>query len=327
MSLGYAPPHLGRLDLTVCYRRVLLFLMKPLLSTRVDLNYHWGMKTSIAHLPEHKQQELQRAVEIIKEEIDLELLILFGSYARGDWVEDLDPETLLYRYQSDFDLMIITDTLQQANKVESNHKLERRLMKAIHRTPISLIAEDIQFVNKRLSKSQYFYIDVKREGIVLFDSGRFELADPIEMTVQERKKIAEEDFGYWFNQAKICFIGFNDALNHGFLNKAAFELHQTTERLYGASLLVFTRYKPSSHDLTKLAQRVTSAEPRFLTAFPQGTEQEKACFKLLRKAYVDARYKPSYTITKEQLIWLAERVQYLQELTEKLCKEKIASFE
>ncbi|WDE03531.1 HEPN domain-containing protein [Thalassomonas viridans] len=326
MKSEYAPPHVGRAGLNVCFRRVLLLSAKPLLSTKIDLFYHWHMKTSIAHLPEHKQQELQRAVEIIREEIDLELLILFGSYARGDWVEDLDPDTLQYRYQSDFDLMIITETLQQANKVESNHKLEQRLMKSIHRTPISLIAEDIQFVNKRLRKSQYFYIDVQREGVVLFDSGKFELAEPCEITAHERKILAEEDFEYWFNQAKICFVGFNDALNHGHLNKAAFELHQTTERLYGAILLVYTRYKPSSHDLTKLAKRVASAEPQFLNVFPQGTAEEKARFKLLRKAYVDARYKPSYSITKEQLNWLAERVELLQALTEKLCKEKITSF-
>jgi predicted nucleotidyltransferase len=62
------------------------------------------MKTALDHMPEQKQQELQRVIEIAREEIDLEMLILFGSYARGDWVEDLDPETLQYRYQSDFDL-------------------------------------------------------------------------------------------------------------------------------------------------------------------------------------------------------------------------------
>lgn len=59
------------------------------------------MKTSLERLPEQKQQELRRAIEIIiREEINLEILILFGSYARGDCVEDLDPETLQYRYLS-----------------------------------------------------------------------------------------------------------------------------------------------------------------------------------------------------------------------------------
>jgi len=43
------------------------------------------------------------------------------------------------------------------------------------RIPISLIAKDIQFINWRLRKSQYFYIDILREGILLYDLGKFEL--------------------------------------------------------------------------------------------------------------------------------------------------------
>ncbi|WP_089728686.1 HEPN domain-containing protein [Candidatus Thiosymbion oneisti] len=284
------------------------------------------MKTSLEHLPEQKQQELQRAIEIIREEIDLDMLILFGSYARGDWVEDLDLETLLYRYQSDFDLLIITETLRQASKIEQNSQLIQRLTKTIHRTPVSLIAEDIQFINRRLRKSQYFYIDILREGILLYDSGKFELAEPNEITGLERKKLAEEDFGYWYNSAVEYFIDFESPYNRGNYKNAAFLLHQVTERLYGTILLVFTRYKPSTHDLEKLVQRVASIEPKFLSVFPKATEEEKERFKLLRKAYVDARYKPSYTITKEQLDWLAERVNHLKELTEELCREKIENF-
>ncbi len=285
------------------------------------------MKTTLDHLPEQKQQELQRVTEIVREEIDLEMLILFGSYARGDWVEDLDPETLQYRYQSDFDLLVVTETPRQADRIEQNNQLSRRLAKSIHRTPVSLIAEDIQFINRRLRKSQYFYIDIKREGIMLYDSGKFQLAEPIEISTKERKKLAENDFLYWTNNANEFIDDCLTNVEKNRFNKAAFYLHQATESFYAAILLVFTRYKPSTHDLEKLSQRVSSIEPRFLTIFPRSTEEEKENFKLLRKAYVDARYKPSYTITKEQLDWLTERVQELRSLTEKLCKEKIASYE
>jgi len=285
------------------------------------------MKITLDHLPEQKQQELQRAVEIIREEINPDMLILFGSYARGDWVEDMDPETLHYRYQSDFDLLVITETRQQASKIEQNSHLNQRLMKTIHRTPISLIAEDIQFVNRRLRKSQYFYIDIKREGILLYDSGKFELTEPIEITPQERKKLAEDDFEYWFGKASRLLNFYNFGITEKAYSEAAFQLHQVTESLYGTILLIFTRYKPSTHDLEKLSQWVASIEPQFLTVFPQSTEEEKKRFKLLRKAYVDARYKPSYKITQQELEWLAERVKNLQQLTEILCQEKIASFE
>lgn len=265
-------------------------------------------------------------IEIIREEVDLSMLILFGSYARGDWVEDLDPETLLYRYQSDFDLLAVTETPHQATKIEQNSQLAKKLAKTIHRTPISLIAEDIQFINRRLRKSQYFYIDIVREGILLYESGKFELAEPREIPAQERKKLAEEDFEYWFSGARTFLKYAKDAIKNSDNNYAAFNLHQVAERLYGTILLVFTRYKPSTHDIEKLAQLVTSIDPRFLSVFPKGSEEEKECFKLLRKAYVDARYKPSYVITREQLSWLAERVNQLKDLTENLCREKIESF-
>ncbi|MGL6159825.1 hypothetical protein [Microbulbifer sp.] len=236
------------------------------------------MKTSLEHLPERKQQELQRAIEIIREEVDLDMLILFGSYARGDWVEDLDPETLLYRYQSDFDLLVVTETPRQASKIEQNSQLAQKLAKTIHRTPISLIAEDIQFLNRRLRKSQYFYIDIVQEGILLYESGKFELAEPREITAQERKRLAEEDFNYWFNKAVRLFSFYEFGISQKAYNEAAFQLHQITESLYGTILLVFTRYKPSTHDLEKLGQQVGSIEPKFLSAFPKATEEEKEYF-------------------------------------------------
>ncbi len=264
--------------------------------------------------------------KLFREEVDLDMLILFGSYARGNWVEDLDPETLLYRYQSDFDLLVITETPRQASKIEQNSQLAQKLAKTTHRTPISLIAEDIQFVNRRLRKSQYFYIDILREGILLHDSGKFELEEPKEITSGERRKLAEEDFDQWFQGANDFIKTYEFHYSEEMYNLAAFDLHQATEKLYGTILLVFTRYKPSTHDLEKLGQRVGSIEPKFLSVFPKATEEEKECFKLLRKAYVDARYKPSYSISKNQLEWLACRVNQLKELTEKLCKEKIESF-
>jgi len=41
---------------------------------------------------------------------------------------------------------------------------------------------------------------------------------------------------------------------------------------------------------------------------------------------IDARYKMTYSITREELLWLEERVKHLGMLTEKQCTEKIVSF-
>jgi hypothetical protein len=70
----------------------------------------------------------------------------------------------------------------------------------------------------------------------------------------------------------------------------------------------------------------TIEEKSCLKVFPQGTAEQKRRFKLLLKAYIDARYKASYRITKAELEYLAKRVKLLQKLTKEICREKIESF-
>ncbi len=283
------------------------------------------MKTSLEHLPDNKQAEILRAVEIIRAKARPSMIILFGSYARGDWVEELTEDGGHFQYQSDYDFLVVMENEGWARKVETDDKLDNELSRAV-KTPVSLIAEDIQFINRRLKKAQYFYIDIKHEGILLFDNERFQLETPKELSSQERADLAKQDFEYWFTSAIEMFETFEFNLNRKKYSLAAFELHQTTERLISAILLVFTRYKPKTHDLKKLLSLVGGIESEFLKIFPKGTEHERACFTILRKAYVDARYNPNYRATEAQLLWLAERVKQLQELTEKLCQKKIASF-
>jgi HEPN domain-containing protein len=107
---------------------------------------------------------------------------------------------------------------------------------------------------------------------------------------------------------------------------AAFQLHQATERYYSTIQLVFAGYKPKTHDLEVLGRRAKSLNMAFGKVFPKATILERQRFMLLRKAYVDARYKINYRITKADLDYLGERVALLRQLTEQLCKEKIESF-
>jgi len=113
---------------------------------------------------------------------------------------------------------------------------------------------------------------------------------------------------------------FNNAFERGSYKKAAFELHQAVERFFDAILLVFTNYRPRSHDLEKLGHMVGGYDPALLTVFPQATEEQKKSFDLLKRAYVEARYNPGYKITKEQLEYLAQGVAKLQDLAKKICE-------
>ena len=86
---------------------------------------------------------------------------------------------------------------------------------------------------------------------------------------------------------------------------------------------MYTDYRPKEHDLERLDLRVKNCDPRF-AVFPHSTDEEKRLFDLLRRAYVDARYKmDEYSISKGELDYLAEKVERLKGLTERLCQEKI----
>lgn len=98
-------------------------------------------------------------------------------------------------------------------------------------------------------------------------------------------------------------------------------------RTYNAIILVHTGYKPETHNLDKLKRYSKRFSQELDAVFPDNTPQEKHLFDLLKHGYIDTRYKDSYEITAEELTTLIERISKLQRVAEKLCQEKIASFD
>src|SRR5674476_350968 len=74
------------------------------------------MKTSLSHLPQIKQDQILQIVEIIKEVATPEKIILFGSYAKGNYVEHryTGRDGILYEYISDYDFLVVT----KENKIQ-----------------------------------------------------------------------------------------------------------------------------------------------------------------------------------------------------------------
>ncbi|MHC4394217.1 MAG: HEPN domain-containing protein [Planctomycetota bacterium] len=271
---------------------------------------------------------MARIVERIRQRVDdIQMLILFGSHARDDWVEDIYTKGhITYEYISDFDILAIVETNRTANSTNIWRRLDKSI-NALHlTTPATIIAHDINFVNRRLKNGQYFFSDIKAEGIILYDSANFKLARRKKLDASERAELAKKDFKQWFKNAKNFYVMYEQALKLRKYKNAAFELHQATEAFYAAIMLVFTNYKPKSHDLVKLSRMAANYDRAFFAVFPQATDVEKDCFDLLNRAYVEARYDPDYKITKKQLEYLAQRVRKLNRLTKKICQQKIESF-
>jgi len=259
-------------------------------------------------------------------------IILFGSYARGTWVDDTYVEGhTTYSYQSDLDLLLIL------KKGKSSHshtlKIEERIEKQLSKKQlednpwVTLIIEPIGVVNKQLEKGQYFFSDIKKEGILLYDSGEYELSEAKELDAGERRAIAQDDYDYWFYKGSEFLIDTQYPFTRGNYNLCAFYLHQATESFYNAILLVFSGYKPKLHDIRKLGCMVNNYHNDLLKIFHVDTPEQKKCFELLRKAYIEARYDKNYEISKTQLDYLIERVEKLKTITKNICLTEIKRLE
>ena len=116
---------------------------------------------------------------------------------------------------------------------------------------------------------------------------------------------------------------FEDDLKDERLNIGAFHLHQVTEALYTALLLIYIHYKPKTHNLRKLSEKSMQIDPGLFHTFPGNSKQEKDEFGLLTGAYIDARYKKSYRITVETLENLRNRIKLLEKKIKELCEKKM----
>jgi len=285
------------------------------------------MKTSLENLPKDKQEELHRIVEIIREEFRPEMIILFGSHARGNWIEDayIGEDGIYYKYRSDFDIYVLMHNHDDARRVNRRQSLRHKFRAEII-TPVQVISDNFHYFNSCLKEGRYFFTDIKEEGILLYDSGKIKLSEPRKLTVEQRIKLAEEYFQEWFESASEFFINVKLSFDRGSYKLAAFELHQAVECFYSTILLVLTNYKPKGHDLEEYGAMAASQEPVFNTVFPRDDTEDERRFELLQKAYINARYnKKNYNITKEDLEWLTERVKKLQTLTEEVCKKWMES--
>ena len=284
------------------------------------------MKTSISFLPEIKQQQILQITEIIKEVAAPEKIILFGSYAKGKQVEHKykGSDGIVYEYISDYDFLVVTK-----NSPMKAYELDDEITSRAEKIEPALNIEihDIDYINEGLEFGQYFFSDIVKEGILLYDTGNVHFTEPKQLMPDEEKMIAQRYFDIWFPRA----IGFLQVADFCIMQKqfkiAAFSLHQVAESFYYVCLLVFTGYKPKTHNLKKLRKQSKVLSEELFHVFPvEKNKTEKHLFDLLKRGYIDARYRTDYLITEDELAEITGHLKEMKIIVEKICNQKIDSF-
>lgn len=293
-----------------------------------------NMKKSITYLPSVNQRDLHFLVESILTRVkQTEMIILFGSYARNQYVvydEKYEFGKLQY-YVSDYDILVVTSGISDGVAIKALNNIENmyydRAKDPNRQPPVQFISEDMKKLNKYLNEGRYFYTQIKQEGVILYDSGNFKLARRRKLSYKEIKQQAQEYFDDKFKSANdFLQIAKMTAYDLNLYVKASFLLHQACESYIYAIRLVFTLENPKQHNLSKLIDSVKKYSHEFIKVFPQDTPEEKRLFELIKAAYVNGRYDPDFIVNKKDIDALVPKVEVLRDITKQICEAKIKEY-
>lgn len=297
------------------------------------------MRRDVDHLPDVQRGELERIQRVLMDEFAEAIskatspsrrngkilkIILFGSYARDDWVDE--PEN---GYQSDFDLLVVVNHQDLTDIAHYWYVAEDRILRdAEIKRPVNIIVHSLDEVNQSLRRGEYFWVDIARDGIILYELPCHPLAMPAPLTPADAYEMAAAYFEEWLPGVDRAISTATDQVKKGsddlgWRKDAAFTLHQSVERAYICFLLVSTLYFPRSHNIKFLRSLSEDNEPRLIDAWPRDRRLDRRRFQLLKRAYVEARYSSAYEIGIEDLQAILECVRALRELVDDVSRERL----
>lgn len=292
-----------------------------------------SMKNSINFLPERKRNDLRELVGLIRDEVrDVVMIILYGSYAKNTYVEcderrDFGVKTY---YTSDYDLLVVTKKRLGVREGTVATRVNARFMDGRDnefQTRPQLINESISKLNDALSEGRYFYVEILAQGIMLYDSGEYRLATPRELDYAEIKEMAEAYYKDKYSDAEDFLFHAKIAQERGTYQMCSFMLHQATENFIKTIPLVYVLYGYKEHDLEFLIEKCKPYTLDLAKVFPRDTDEEERLFKLLQRAYIEARYnKKNFTVTKADIDVLIPWIELLRDIVEKVCRERIDEY-
>ena len=297
------------------------------------------MKTSLDHLPAAKQRELEHIKTVLMREFEAAIaggtqgwrqngkilkLILFGSFSRTDWVDE--PQN---GYQSDWDLLIIVSHEKLTDIADYWFVAEDKLLRdpEVGR-PVNMIVHTMAEVNEALATGRYFWVDIIREGVMLYELPTYPLAAPMPPTAADAFAMAKNHYetqsrslGQWLKLAELAMAEMPADATWG--NKAAFNLHQAAETAYACFLLVQTFYLPRSHNLKFLRSLAEDKDRRLVEAWPRESKLDRRRFELLKRAYVEARYSANYEIGTDDLLAITLAVRTLRTIVDSTSRDRL----
>jgi len=269
---------------------------------------------NLEHLPKPIKDGLGLIRDLVIEMFQPEMIILFGSLTTKGWT-----------WKSDIDLLFVADTSEQPHleldiktAIIESDAIQKKVSKII-----SVVVVSPEELNDHLAVGQYFFKEIVDRGQLLYNTGRFSLAEMRKLEPEEYVELVKKDFKYWRAEAEEFWENYEFNMQKKYYLRAAFMLHQVVEPSCVMVELVYSRYRSQTHDLDVLMKKLIHFVGEGAKIFPKDNEFQKQAYKRLYKAYISARYDQDYEIEEDELKYLGERVKLLLDLAIRSCEERI----
>ena len=298
------------------------------------------MNSNLDYLPDRQHRELDKIVGHLLAGFETAVaggtqpwrrgakiykIILFGSYARGDFVDE--PHN---GYLSDFDILVVVSDEKLTDIADYWYETEEKIAHdpSIGRI-VNLIVHDLGEINAALDAGQYFFREVIEQGVVLYEAPGHAFHPPKPLTPQAELDLATMYYRKIFDTMQTSFETAIFQMSKGdqldWPHKAAFNLHQTVEAAYIAVLLLTGFYAPRSHNVLFLRGLAEAKAPSLIPVWPRDTRAARKPFGKLKRAYVDARYnQDTFHITQDELEHLKASAEQLIGLVRTVCDQRLA---
>jgi HEPN domain-containing protein len=281
------------------------------------------MLTTFDNLTPSLLNQLVQLIQKIATTIHPEKILCYGyrTSIYQDWSCFKEDTGYQETTKATFDLLVITGNDNNQADHEILQKID--LLATSLDCEVTAVVQPLDAVNELIAKNSRFLTTLYHKAVLVFNAGNNALITPLAApSYKEIKTKIETTWSKCFRTAERFYKSACFCLDNGWNEKALFDLHQATQHTCMALLRVYTGYRSTTHNLSRLLALIENFSYVPSTIFPCSTEEETALFNLLNKAYSDARYKEDYSIPTEIANLLKKRVHQLLLVAEKLYNKK-----
>jgi uncharacterized protein len=286
------------------------------------------MRTTFDNLSPSLVTLLAQFIQKIATTVHPEKILCYGyrTSIYQDWSCFKEDTGYQETIKATFDLLVVTGN----NNNQADHEILQKidLLAASLDCEVTTVVQSLDAVNDLIGKNSRFLTTLYHKAVLVYNASCNTLITPPAAPSHEATKSKlETTWNNCFSTAERFYKTACFCLDNGWNEKALFDLHQATQHTCMALLRVYTGYRSTTHNLSRLLALIENFSFVPSTIFPCITEEETALFNLLNKAYSDARYKEDYSVPAETANLLKKRVDHLLLVAEKLYNKKMIAIQ